>query len=253
MTYPKSMFSKISPAIVIIGLMPILFGPSTFSQAQTPKIPNRGSNKAIIFKPPKEGVPKSTNGAATRDGKTCLSDSTQNGKNTIPILPQNRYGLTLSARPEFLIYKATSPAKEILFSLQSEDDVQVYQAFLPLPTATGVVSIRMPNDAPELIENNKYRWTMAIICGKTLRPDSPTIGGWIQRIPKSPLLSAQLKTATLLDQVALYGENGIWYDMVSTLNKLQRTSPDNQVLSKVWNQLLKDNGMQEIEAPPLNK
>jgi Domain of Unknown Function (DUF928) len=247
------MISKICLTALTIGLVSGVIVPIPSTLAQSQNGFNRSSAKPIVFKPPKDRAPKNTNGAATRDGKTCLSDSSQTGKLTVPILPRSHYGLTLSSRPEFLVYKTKTTAKQMLFSLRSEDGEQVYQAFLPLPAETGVVSINMPGDAPELAANKKYKWTMAIICGKALRPDSPTIEGWIQYMPKSPALSAKLQASTPFDRIVLYGENGIWYDMVSDLNKLRRASPENQSLTKVWEQLLQDNGLQAIEPISLLK
>ncbi|BBC25483.1 DUF928 domain-containing protein [Pseudanabaena sp. ABRG5-3] len=202
----------------------------------------------ISFKPPKQGTPKTTTGAATRDGQTCLNDPSQNKVTTQAILPATNYGLTLSSRPEFLISKAKMTAKRMLFSLKGEDGELVYQTFLPFPSETGIVAIKMPSDAPELVANKTYKWTMVVICGKFLRPDSPAIEGWIQRISKSPALEAKLHSSSPLEKVAVYGENGIWYDMVSDLNRLRRgTSPENQAISKAWEQLLKDQGIQSVE------
>lgn len=241
------MIHKVCLAALTIGLIAVPLAPIPFSMAQSQRGFNRPSSKPIVFKPPKDGAPKTTNGAATRDGKTCLSDPSQEGKLTVPILPQTHYGLTLSSRPELLVYKTKTSAKQMLFSLKSEEGEQVFQAFMPLPTETGVVSINIPKEAPELIANKKYKWTMAIICGKALRPDSPTIEGWIQHIPKSPTLSAKLQASTPFDRIVLYGENGIWYDMVSDLNRLRRASPENETLTRAWERLLQDNGLQAVE------
>jgi hypothetical protein len=109
----------------------------------------------------------------------------------------------------------------------------------------------MPEQAPELMVNKKYKWTVAIICGKSLRPDSPIIEGWIQRVPEPSSLTSKLQSADPLEKIALYGENGLWYDLVSSLNKLKIASPDDQYLSKTWDQLIKDNGIKSVERTSL--
>ncbi len=206
------------------------------------------TSDSISFIPPKQGTPKTTTGAATRDGKTCLNDLSKADVQTGAILPQSSFGLTISSRPEFLIYKAQTAAKQMLFSLKSDDGELVYQTFLPFPSEAGIVAIKMPNDAPELVANKTYKWTMVVSCGKFLRPDSPAIEGWIQRTTKSPTLASRLQSSSPLEKVALYGENGIWYDMVSDLNRLRRgKSPDIQVITKAWEKLLKDQGLQSVE------
>ena len=238
-----SMISKVCLSTLTAIAMPLAFAPEMM-MAQT---------RPISFVPPNGGAPKTTTGAATRD-RSCLVDSSQpNKKTTLPILPQSNYGLTISSRPEFLIFKTKSTAKQMFLSLESEDGEQVYQTFLPVSSEVGFVTINFPSQAPDLVVNKKYKWTMTFICGKALRPDSPAIAGWIQHIPKSQTLVAKLQAATPIDRVVIYGENGIWYDMVNELNRLQKQTPNNQTLSKAWDKLLKDHVVQSSESISLSK
>ena len=221
-------------------LLPLAFTPQIM-MAQT-----------INFKPPSGGAPKTTTGAATRD-QSCLIDASQPNKKTLPILPQSNYGLTISSRPEFLIFKTKSTAKQIFLSLESEDSEQVYQTFLPLSSDVGFITINFPSQAPDLVVNKKYKWTMTFICGKALRPDSPAITGWIQRTAKSQALASKLRAASPIDRVIIYGENGIWYDMINELNRLQQQTPKNPTISKAWEKLLKDHVVQSFESVTLVK
>jgi hypothetical protein len=221
-----SMVSKICLSALTAVLLPLTFMPEIVT-AQT-----------ISFRPPSSGAPKTTTGAATRD-QSCLVDSSQTDQKTLPILPQSNYGLTISSRPELLIFKTKTSAKQIFLSLESEDGENVYQTFLPLSSEIGFVSIDFPSDAPDLVANKKYKWTITFVCGKMLRPDSPAISGWIQYTPQSQTLATKLKTAKPIERVMIYGENGIWYDMISELNRLQKQNPNNPTLSKAWEQLLK--------------
>jgi Domain of Unknown Function (DUF928) len=231
-------------AAILAILVPLTFTPEIM-MAQT---------RSINFVPPNGGAPKTTTGAATRD-LHCLADpSDPNKKTTSPILPQSNYGLTISNRPEFLIFnKSKSTAKQMFLSLESEDGEQVYQTFLPVSSEVGFVTINFPSQAPNLVVNKKYKWTMAFICGKALRPDSPAITGWIQHISKSPDLTAKLKAASPVDRVVIYGENGIWYDMINEFNRLQKQTPNNQTLSKAWDKLLKDHVVQSSTSVTLPK
>jgi hypothetical protein len=229
-----SVISKICLSALTAIVLPLTF---------TPEIVNA---QTINFKPPSSGAPKTTTGAATRD-RNCLS------KETLPILPQSNYGLTISNRPELLIFKSKTSAKQIFLSFESEDGQDFYQTFLPLPSENGLVSINFPNDAPELVVNKKYKWTIAFICGKVLKPDSPTISGWIQHIPKSQMLATKLKAAKPMDRVLLYGENGIWYDMINELHQIQKLSPNDQTISKAWDKLLKDHVVQLSTSISLSK
>ena len=235
-------YLKASVAIAAIVAVPMVISFAAPSLAQS---------KKVVFKPPSGSAPKTTTGAATRDIGSCLRDSSSDSKKTMAILPQSRYGLTIASHPELLIYKNKTSAKQMLFSLRDDAGEQVYQTFLPVPSVSGVVAISMPEEAPELTVNKKYKWTVAIICGKSLRPDSPTIEGWIQRVPESSSLTSKLQSANPLEKIALYGENGLWYDLVSSLNKLRIASPSDQYLSKAWEELIKDNGIKSVERTSL--
>jgi hypothetical protein len=238
-----SAISKICLSTLTLILLPLSFTPDKI-MAQT-----------INFRPPSGAAPKTTTGAATRDS-SCLIDSSrtdQKFSQTLPILPKSNYGLTFSERPAFPIFKTKTSAKQVFLSLESEDGENVYQNFLPLTTEVGFITINFPQDAPNLVINKKYKWTMAFICGKMLKPDSPSISGWIQQVPKSQSLSAKLKSASPVDRIAVYGENGIWYDMINELNQLKKQNPSNQTLSSAWDKLIKDHVVQQTKSVTQNK
>jgi hypothetical protein len=251
---PISRTTCIAIAAVALISSALVSIPSSLAQSQR-KV-NRLPAKAIVFQPPREGAPKVTTGAATRNGGACASNaSLDRALSVLPILPpQTQYGLTFASRPTFLAYvpPATS-AKQMFFSLKSADGDQIYQTFLPLTSDQGLVAVSLPSAAPELAVDRNYKWSMAIVCGQALRPDSPRIEGWVKRVARSSEISTKLQTLTPLDRVALYGQYGIWYDMMGDLNLLRRTSPNDQIVSSAWQQLLKDNGLQEVVSISIPK
>jgi hypothetical protein len=251
---PISRTTCIAIAAVALISSALVSIPSTLAQSQR-KV-NRLPAKAIVFQPPKEGAPKVTTGAATRDGGACANNNSLDSqkRSALPILPQAQSGLTFASRPTFLAYvPPETSAKQMFFSLKSEDGDQIYQTFLPLTSDQGLVAVSLPSAAPELAVDRNYKWSMAIVCGQALRPDSPRIEGWVKRVARSSEISTKLQTLTPLDRVALYGQYGIWYDMMGDLNLLRRTSPNNQIIDRAWQQLLKDNGLQEVVSISLPK
>jgi hypothetical protein len=66
-------------------------------------------------------------------------------------------------------------------------------------------------------------------------------------------LTTKLKSASPVDRIVIYGENGIWYDMIKELNRLQKQNPSNQTLSKAWNKLIKDHVVQSSESATQTK
>lgn len=234
MRHSKLIFKKICFTALAIGLIleSALSAPSSLA------------GKKVIFKPPTTPAPRTTVGGATRGGK-CGDIASQTNLGITPILPQTHHGLTLAPRPTFLVYFPTSSSKQIFFSIKSEDGEQEYQTYLPTPSETRIVAIQLPNVAPDLIVDKKYKWSLSMVCGLALRPSDPTVGGWVQRIATPQELSAQLKTSNPIAQITLYGEQGIWYDMISSLLALRKPS-DNQALNSIWEQLLSEQGLQKL-------
>ncbi|NJP18000.1 MAG: DUF928 domain-containing protein [Hydrococcus sp. CRU_1_1] len=150
------------------------------------------------------------------------------------VLPSDRYGLTVESHPTFLVYLPPTVAQNAFFSIKDENDRDHYQTFLPLTQKSGVMAIKLPADALPLETNKTYKWSFVIMCDSSLRPDSPLVEGEIQRVEMNSSLSSQLKGATLIQQAALYGKAGLWYDTVATLAEIGRSQPNDLELATIW-------------------
>ncbi len=68
----------------------------------------------------------------------------------------------------------------------------------------------------------------------------------MQRINPNPQLANSLKQATLLQQVALYAENGIWDDALNSLAEIYLTQPKKAALATEWTSLLKSVDLENL-------
>ena len=166
-------------------------------------------------------------------------------------MPTSNHGLTTVERPTFLDYVPQTSAQKAFFSLKDKDENYYYQTTLPIPETPGIVSFKLPADAPALEIGKSYQWSFVTICGERLAVDDPRVEGHIQRIELNTQLSSQLKNLSPLERAALYGSDGIWYETVATLAQLRQSQPNDLTLAATWENLLKSVGLEAIATKPL--
>ncbi|MGF1478959.1 MAG: DUF928 domain-containing protein [Cyanophyceae cyanobacterium] len=202
----------------------------------------------VTFEPPKSGQPMQTTGGASR-GSDCSQNLEHFRANVMPLIPVDQQGLTVAAHPTFFVYVPPTAAPKAFFSLQDEQGMSHYQTVIPL-SQPGILSIELPESVSLAVGKN-YRWYFVVMCDGTLRPDSPFVEGYVQRIEPEAALAAQLQGATPLEQATLYGQAGIWHETLVTLAELRRSQPDNPDIAASWEAVLSSVGLEAIASQPL--
>lgn len=209
-------------------------------------IPPSSQARAIRF--PKVGTPRRREGAAVRG--SC--DST--AEKPVPLLPTTEPVLTAAQYPTFFVNLPQTSIKEAeLFLLSGNKDRIVYETTVTLPDKPGIVSFSFPTDGtlPPLEVGKNYHWQLSVICGSQDQEEYTLIEGPVQRVELSPNLVDELKKASPREHPAIYAEAGIWYDAVTSLAQLRRSSPDDSAIAADWSELLKSAGLDEIAQKPL--
>ncbi|MBF2064092.1 MAG: DUF928 domain-containing protein [Calothrix sp. C42_A2020_038] len=207
----------------------------------------------VTFKPPGDPAPRSSSGGASRspvEVVACSSARRNIDKPVTPVLPATSIGFTLTEYPTVFIYLPETNAQKALFSIQDEDSNSVYQTNITLPTSSGVMQVKLPEEAPPLKAGKNYKWSLVIICTADLEPDSPFVSGWIRRVERSDMMKNHNNQITL-SYISKLAENGIWYDTLATLAQLRRLQPNNQALASSWQNLLNSVGLDKIVNEPL--
>jgi hypothetical protein len=203
----------------------------------------------VTFEPPGDGQPDDTAGGASR-GDGCPQEPIALGQCVTPVMPATKNRLTVAEHPTFLVYLPETSATEIFFGLVDENNNSQYQIKIPITSKSGIFSFKLPDNAPPLEIGKNYRWTFIIVGEQGLRPDSSGVRGEIRRITPSAELMSQLQNQPLLERAALYGKNGIWYDMLASLAEARREEPGNATLASTWQELLKSAGLEAIATKP---
>lgn len=244
----KSNLSRVSSLLTFLALMGLV-NPYWQNQAIAQKNSSAVSaipKAKVTFNPPAGDQPKTSQAGASRNIGECISQAENADLPFAPLLPVADLALTVAAYPTVLAYLPVTSAEKIFFSWRDENNNDHYQTIMTLNNQGTVISLTLPADAPPLEVGKNYYWSLAIMCGGRLQPDSPIIQGQIQRVALESTISDRLKTANPLETAAIYGEAGIWYETIATLAQLKTAEPENQDLAANWQELLTSVGLEKI-------
>lgn len=189
------------------------------------------------FNPPNIGAPRTTAGGAIRSG-SCITEK----NSLIALVPPTKIALTTESHPTFFFYLPKTVAQSAEFVLKDADDKDVYRAKVPL-SGSGLVSLRMPDDAPELQEGKDYQWYFNVICKPSDRLQDNFVTAWVQRVKPDEKLTQSLKTVSNRQRPNLFAQAGIWQDTLMLLTELRRANPTDPSLVSEWDALLKSQGL----------
>jgi hypothetical protein len=254
----RSLAILLSPALVIFSSLPVGLRAEPYPEW-----------KVSLQFPVEQGIGQPGGGAI--GGATRGSCSKKNQQNQMPLtglmpirnklnqrirVPANQT-LTVAANPTFFVYVPETTAKSAEFLLSDEQDNEVYQTTLRLPTVLssdvptssvstpGIVRVSLPANV-SLETGKNYRWVFALNC---IAPDGDLSGnlyveGWIQRTELSPDLKTKVEQATPLEQAKLYATARIWPETLMLASQLRSSKPDE------WEELLNSVGLTEIAQAP---
>lgn len=252
MVRSKSPISLLVFSLAGVSLNLILSGGQVQAQMPDGRMLSEQTIAGVTFEPPNEGSLEHSQGGATRDSGYCPGDANLKSasESVLPLMPANsQQGFTVSDRPTFFIYVPETSAEEIFFILKDENEDYYYQKSLTIPEKGGIVSVQIPEDAPALEIGQNYQWTFAIACQMPMRPDSPTISGWVQRVAANSVGITQMDSTPSLEMAQLYGSAGIWFDAVTTLAQLRDRQPE--AYTATWEEFLSSVGLEAIASQPV--
>lgn len=198
------------------------------------------------FTPNTDGVPTGTAGGGSRGTGSCPTESVNYGSSLVPIVAATEQNLTVEEHPFLLVHMTNKAVSQLFLSVVDEQGDYDFQTYISIPQESGVLKIALPENAPALAPGSTYTWSLAIICGNSLRPDDPVVQGTIQRVSLTPMY-----TVDMVEQLRWYTENGVWYDTIATLAEAYQADPADNQLSAIWNSSLDAIGLQDLVSAPL--
>jgi hypothetical protein len=163
-------------------------------------------------------------------------------------------GLTTSERPTFWFYvpytqDLTASAE---FILQDSAGNDIYRNAIALPPKPGVISVSLPSNA-SLQVGKTYRWYLKVRCNQQQTASVPIyVEGDIQRVNLDSRVMQQLEAAVDPRQkVAIYAEEGIWFDSLTMLAQLRQKNPNDASVAWDWQSLLQSVNLDNVATAPL--
>jgi hypothetical protein len=254
-------FYKSPYSLMMLIFTYILIGnPDGLAGLSVPKIPvtkpvNQSSlQMALKFSLPSRGAPgtRSRKGAGVRENPSCPPLANPEEKLTA-LVPGTNLGLTVSERPTFWFYVPYSSNNRLAveFSLQDKEGKSLYQQNFPLVGTPGIVSIRLPETVSPLEIGKLYHWRFTVICDPNNRLDDLTVEGGVERSLLTPELKSRLEKETPRERIAIYAENGFWYDALTNLVELRRTKPQDETLQQDWADLWREVRLESMVSKPI--
>ncbi|BAT55169.1 unknown protein [Nostoc sp. NIES-3756] len=230
-----------------------LFTPAKNNSA--PRQATGGASRGNIFTPAKNNsAPRQAAGGASRTGTYELHPGTVAAVGPtalIALLPQSFYGTTVSERPTVMVYIPATNAAEAVFSIKDEAGNMQHKMTIPVAGKSGVISIKLPANAPALAVGKNYQWFLALKVDGQLSPSTPYVDGWIQRIQPNTEVTTAMQQKDALKLATALGKNGVWYDCVATLAAVQSAQPHNATITKQWQELLSSVSLKDIATAPV--
>ena len=221
----------------------ILAQAKTFNQPPIPAgSPPGGRVRGGAKRTGPEGCP------LTKIDLTALVPFTQEANSVI-----NVWGQTTVEHPSWFFYvpyTKDSPYT-VEFVLQDQDDNQVYKKAIALSDKPGVIRVSLPSNAPGLAVDKQYRWFFTINCDKQKNSPPTFVEGVIKRVNLSQSTVKEIETAEPLKRYAIYAQNGIWYEALTTLAELRQQNPQDAALKAEWRNLLGSIRLDDVAGEPI--
>lgn len=154
------------------------------------------------------------------------------------------WGQTLQSNPTLWFYLPYS--EEVVYAAElelwnMEGDRIFHTTELPIPAKPGIVGYTLP-DTVALEVQSTYRWHL-LVQFDALNPSSDAlVSGRIQRVSLSS--PQQLSTISPSEQAQLLAEEGIWYDLLTTMATAY--PQDNASWQTAWQNLLTEVGLTDV-------
>jgi hypothetical protein len=113
---------------------------------------------------------------------------------------------------------------------------------LPPPVRSGLQQVVLADLGAELPEGVPMRWTIEL--------DATIASGWIERVPASAQLTADLAAARPLDRASVYAAAGIWHEALAELEHVVHVAPKETLPLRHLHSLLASAGIDGAKLQP---
>jgi hypothetical protein len=133
--------------------------------------------------------------------------------------------------------------------LLDEEETVVYTASISTKGIPGIVGVELPQRFSGLEIGKRYQWVLSFACSSISRETSTLVNGFVERVAVTKEFRQKLDAGKILrDSLLVYGEEGLWFDLLSALIMERRRSPYDSQVAEDWFGLLGQVNLSELSA-----
>ena len=181
---------------------------------------------------------------------SCVADT--KNQNLMALIPQQTVGVSASTTPKLFFYVPELDNRGTLeFVLRNESDDLMYEAFLATE-GDGIMSIQVPAEVSSRLEaEQNYHWYLSMICDRQERSRDIVVEGWMRQETMDVAIQEQLRTASLIEKVEVYQEQGLWFDALSALTEKPDSMAEKTIMRQKWSEMLSSIGLAKLSFKPM--
>jgi hypothetical protein len=179
------------------------------------------SAPAPTYRLPKVGKPRGRIGGGRRGPLTSAPE--------IRALVPDHVGQTTSAQPNLYWYLDEAMNGDVVLELTLVDEGSIdpiLDRTLERPTGAGLQRVRLSDLGISLEPGQEYQWSVAVVPDPTDHSKDVITAGWVERVAAPDDLTERLAAAGPDGAAWVYGEAGLWYDMLDAAVERIRSNPD---------------------------
>jgi hypothetical protein len=243
-----SMLLIANPAINLPAVAnPAISSLKSSAKSTQPIVKHSRKRKSIFNPPSSSGNPQPNGTSGGRSGELCPQNVPQS-------VTYEKGFQTASARPVFWVYlpynvvenpdhtkNQISSKAHMEFILRVADTDEIFYESKLLPyslISPGFFPLTLP-DNKMLIPNVTYRWTVEIYCMGDRDSSVIAAPGFVKRVNAPNNLIQVDSTPLTIEQLQVYGQNGLWYETVDGIFTLHKKQVDDPEIADYRQQLLR--------------
>lgn len=198
------------------------------------------------------GLPTHRRDGGSRGVQDSCVANTAN-QNLMALIPEQTVGINAAASPKLFFYvpkiKETSTLE---FVLRNQKDQLIYETFLSTE-GNGIMSVQVPGEVNSslLKADQNYHWYLSMICNNHQRSRDIVAEGWMRQKALDQNLQEKLNSASSLEKVAIYREQGIWFDALSVLAENLESVTQSKMMRQQWSEMLSSVGLENLASESL--
>ena len=191
-----------------------------------------------VYRLPKVGKPRGRIGGGRRGPIAGVAE--------VRALVPDHVGQTTSPQPSLYWYLAEPVSGDVILELTVVDETSIDPLLdrrLDRPAVAGLQRVRLSELGVSLEPGQEYQWSVAVVPDPEDHSKDIVASGWVQRVPASDSLAEQLAAAGPEGAASVYGEAGLWYDMLDAAVERVRASPESEAYRQQHAELLEQAGL----------